>query len=210
MGLLWSFENLEDLTRHKNPLVRMWAFERLSLLYPEMTGDTAKRLITDKDDSISRAAIEYFVSHPDKRYVEGLLEAYGKSSGNMGALIANAIVNAKDARIIHAFGEKYSSNDQHDLMGYALSVFHIAGLQTSDSKMIAEESLKILKASGDDIKTISRSIFMANLAAGTDISRLLDLAFSHPDSPAILSSLLATICQHCGSWYNEDDLFEEA
>ena len=209
MELLWSFENLEDFTRHKNPLVRMWAFERLSLHYPEMTGDTAIQLITDRDDSISRAAIEYFVSHPDKRCVEGLLEAYRKSSGNMGALIANAIVNAKDARIIHAFGEKYSSNDQHDLMGYALSVFHLAGLHTSDSKMIAEESLKILKASGDDIKTISRSIFMANLTAGTDISRLFDLAFSHPDSPAILSSLLATICQHCGSWYNEDDLSEE-
>jgi hypothetical protein len=116
MELLWSFENLEDFTRHKNPLVRMWAFERLSLLYPQMTGDTAIQLITDRDDSISRAAIEYFVSHPDKRYVEGLLEAYGKSSGNMGALIANAIVNVKDVRIIHAFGEKYSSNDKHDLM----------------------------------------------------------------------------------------------
>jgi hypothetical protein len=210
MGSLWNFENLEDLTRHKKPLVRMWAFERLSFLYPEMTGATAIRLITDKDVSISRAAIEYFVSHPDKRYVEGLLEAYRKSSGNTAALIANAIVNAKDARIIHSFREKYSSNDQHDLMGYALSVFHIAGLHTSDSKMIAEDSLKNLKASCDNIKTVSRSIFIANLAAGTDISRLLDLAFSHPDSPAILTSLLAAICQYCGSWYNEDDLFEEA
>ena len=31
-GLIWSFEDLENLTRHKNPLVREWAIERLSLL----------------------------------------------------------------------------------------------------------------------------------------------------------------------------------
>jgi len=209
MELIWSFEDLENLTRHKNSLVRGWAIERLSLLYPEMTGDTAIRLIGDKDDTISRKAIEYFISYPDKKYVEGLLEAYGMSSGNMAAFIANAIVNAKDTRIIHAFREKYLSNYQHDLIGYAFSVFHVAGLHASDSKKIAEESLKILKASGDDIKKVSYPIFRANLIAGTDISRLLDLAFSHPDSTAILSSLLATICQHCGSWYNEDDLSEE-
>ena len=137
MELIWSFEDLENLTRHKNPLVRGWAIERLSLIYPEMTGDTAMRLIGDKDNSISRAAIEYFINHPDKKYVEGLLEAYGMSSGNMAAFIANAIVNAKDTRIIHAFREKYLSNYQHDLIGYAFSVFHVAGLHASDSKKIA-------------------------------------------------------------------------
>lgn len=209
MGLIWSFEDLENLTSRKNLLVGEWAIERLSLLYPDRTGDIAIRLIGDKDNSISRAAIEYFISHPDKKYVEGLLEAYGKSSGNRAALIANAIVNAKDTRIIHAFREKYSSNYQSDLIGYTLSVFHIAGLHASDSKKIAEESLGILKASGEDIKKVSHPIFMANLIAGTDIFRLLDLAIGHPDTTAILGGFLATICQHCGFWYNEDDLSQE-
>ena len=140
MNTIWSYEGLAALCRHKKPIVREWAINRLSLLYPDNAGDVALKLINDEDGFVAEKAVNHFSNHPDGKYKDALLNLYKKSSGRIAGRIANVLSTLSDVRLIDAFKEKFASTAKTDLIGYPLSVVNIAMLHSNESKRIADES----------------------------------------------------------------------
>lgn len=73
MDYPWSVGDVSRLCRHKLPEVRLWAVERLSLLYPEEAGDVALELLNDPDDVVALAAARHFSSRSEELFKDDLL-----------------------------------------------------------------------------------------------------------------------------------------
>ncbi len=204
MNFIWQFKDLSELCRHKYPLVRKWAVNRLSAIYHEKAGDIALKLISDENNAVVQEATDHFLNYPDETYKNALLELYKKSSGAIAGSIATTLVKLKDTRLIHVFSEKYKSTIGKDLSGYSLSVLGIAMMQEDVSKQIAEASLKSII----DFDQYADILFMANLVAGTDIKTLLNFCFGQPGNSDLVAELLKDIGRDCGSWYDIDDITE--
>ena len=143
MNFIWTFESLKKLLVHKDSMVKVWAIERLSRLFPEQTGDVAITFVMDKNDAVAQAAITHFITYPEEKYADKILEAYRNSRDFRAGMLANAIAAVQDTRLIQVFREKYGLYGQDDPIGYAASIFHLARLHTQESKRIAENALKL-------------------------------------------------------------------
>lgn len=207
MHYIWSFESLRGLLGHKEPMVREWAVGRLSALYPERAGDAVIELITDKDEAVVMESIAHFITHPDRKYADQLLDAYRTSSEMKAGRLADAIIAIEDAPLVQAFNRKYEPNGGEDPWGYALSVFHVARLRNQESRDIAKSALQFLEK--QDEESICETIFASNLTAETSLTVLFDFCFKRPQNPSLLIGLLVAIGNECGAWYSKEDLMEE-
>lgn len=211
MSFIWDFEGLSRLCQHKRPIVRKWAINRLSLLYPERAGDVIIRSISDKDASVAIEAVEHFLKYPAERYKDAFLNVYKRGSGIIAGRLAKILAKIKDARLIDAFAEKYASNKdkESDLIGYSVSTLGVSMLNIDKSKEITYASLKDITDLEDHETPIAGALFTANLSGGVDIDRLLRFCYTHIDNPELFITLLTEIGRHCGSWYKNEDLKEE-
>lgn len=209
MNYIWSRDDLARLCRHRKAIIREWAIERLTLIYPEDAGEVALKLISDNDKYAAQTAVDYFSDYPDKRYSDDLLNLYKTTSGVIAGRIASALAKLNDTRLINAFKEKYAPGEDIDLLTYPLSILHIASFDAKEAKEIARQSLKSISDGNDFALSISATLFFANLRAGTDISELLNVCFEQPDNVDLIIKLLTEIGSYCGSWHSEDDYREE-
>ena len=64
MEPLFSFEELVRYTKHRSPLVRGWALERIQTIFPTQGKDIALRLLEDQDPLVRDKALHYIEKHP--------------------------------------------------------------------------------------------------------------------------------------------------
>jgi tetratricopeptide (TPR) repeat protein len=211
MEWIWKFESLVELLDHREALVREWAMERLITLYPETAGPVAIRHISDPVEGVAQAALSHFIDRPDGACADELLKAYAACTGDWVGMIAGALSRLKDARLIEAFQEKFSHLTRDDLQGYAVSVVHIADLQTPATAAVAAGALRRIGEMGEPVGKIRepiRWLFSANLEAGNSIGPLLEFCFARSDWRPWLSAFLIALGDECGTFYIEAD-FEE-
>ncbi|NTU43534.1 MAG: hypothetical protein HGA78_10915, partial [Nitrospirales bacterium] len=203
---IWTAEQLESLSGHKNPIVREWAMERLRELYPERAGETALRLLSDRDTKIAFSAAVFIQSHADEKYADRLLEIYKKSSGPIIAKIAGALAKIGDRRLISAFRERYRKAPGSDPIGYTLSVVCIASLGGDDVREIVRASLSLLSGSRKFSSVEAAPLFQAYLTADMGVEGLISFCLEQKNSSELMRSALAEICRSCGAWYKEQAL----
>jgi hypothetical protein len=213
MGWIWALDDLVKLLDRENPLVRGWGMERLIALYPETVGAVAIRYLGDRQEVVARAAAGHLIEHPQSEHADQLLKAYAGAEGIRAGMMANAISRLKDARLVKAFQNKYADDAREDLIGYALSVAHIADLKAQESGAIAEGALhyiRDLEGTSDAVKNILQTVFSANLIAGNPIGPLFDFCFQRHEWRPWLVALLMALGEICGTWNTGFDLVEEA
>lgn len=212
MEWLWKFEPLVKLLENETPLVREWAMERLLALYPESAGPVAIRHIEDPLKRISTAALIYFCEHPQPEYADELMKAYSDGNRLNAGMLAKALSQLKDPRLIEAFQKKYAAATLEDPVGYVGSVAGIAGLQTPESAAIAKEALLRLAQTGEsdrEAKDLLTVLFSANLFAGAPIDHLFEFCFARDNWRLLLLAWLVALGESCGSGISEFDLERE-
>jgi tetratricopeptide (TPR) repeat protein len=212
MEWIWKFEPLVELLDHPESLVREWAMERLTSLYPDRVGPVAARHISDPVEAVAWAALSHLIDRPDGTCADELLKVYATSTGEMAGLAAGALSRLKDTRLIGAFKEKYLNVAREDLQGYAISVAHIANLQAPGSAAIVAGALQQIAQVGEpDSRTraMVRLVFSANMDAGGSIDSLFEFCFARPEWRPWLTACLTTLGNECGTFYTEVDLEEE-
>jgi len=203
---LWSFEALARLCGHQDPGVRSWAADRARYLYPQEAGPLMVGLLNDREESVAVQAADYFCAYPDSGIADTLLAAFRKSSGLSAERLAHALVLLKDNRLLDAVKEKHVRIPEAEaaLADFAGGLMKVALLGTKEAHLYVEDTLGHLDSLGRS-REAAALFFHANLAAGTDISKLLLSAYRSGVS-GYVAALLSGITYRAGGWCAIEDL----
>jgi len=206
MSLIWDLKTLGELSRHKRPIVRLWACERINHLYGGEGGDILLERLDDSDKDVINEAIQYFIEHPDKRYADPLLMAYRERRGWIGGGLADALSRMKDDRVLLAIEEK-SKESPLDPIESAWVIPSITRIgDKGEVRGWLERMLRELPEDEDIEPSFFSSLTKAIVIVDGDISDLLIRTIDHPRS--LLPTLLKSILELFGSWYTEEDVLE--
>ncbi len=206
-NFIWSYEDLSQLSQHKNLIVREWSIERLGVMYPEDCGDVMIRALEDKERTIALTAAEHFVKYPNPKYKRRLLEIYESTTGELAGDIAIALSKLGDDLLIKTFKIKYQ-NIKSDPSGYVKSVFAIGLLKTEESRKIVETALR-------DILTIEgylehiHTLFWCSLLTGISVQDLVNFCLVHPEDEKMFFVFLKVLSDYCNSWDNLEEVDNE-
>lgn len=204
-AFLWNFEALARLCGHQDQGVKGWAVDRVRRLYPKDAGPLMGGLLSDRNGSVAAQAAAYFCADPDRNFADALLAAFRKNSGMSAERLAHALVLLKDGRLLDAVRDKYARIPEAAPADFAGVLMNVALLGTDESQRYVEDTLGHLDSFGDFREAAAGVFFSANLAAGTDIGKLLLFSY-HSDVGGYVAALLAGIVNHAGAWCSLEDL----
>ncbi len=202
---LWNFESLARLCGHQDPGVKCWAADRIRRLYPKKAGPFMVGLLGDRNGSVAAQAAAYFCDDPDRNFADALLAAFRKSSGVSAGHLAHALALLKDGRLLDAVRDKYDRISEAAPADFAGMLMNVALLGTDESQRYVEDALGHLDSVGDFREVAAGAFFSANLAAGTDIGKLLLFAYRSGVS-GYTAALLAEIVNRAGVWCSLEDI----
>lgn len=198
---IWSQSDLNRLTRHKTPMVRRWACERLRTLYGQPDPEVLQGLLKDRDPQVLHEAFEYLEAYPDPKFKDTLLNLYGTRSGGIAGKCAWLLGQFKDDRLIWAYEKKRRAGTvDFDEMDWTIG--SMGKLGTIQARAHLKRILSEIKE--DTAPFLISPLIHALLEAKEDFSVLLEefARFYQKWGMEILYPFTSV----CGSWHSLEDL----
>ena len=198
---IWNQDDLKKFAGHPKPLVRLWACERLQILYGKTGQEVLETLLKDQDQDVLLEALNYLEGYPEQRFKDLVLKAFEKHTGTVGNRCSVILGKLKDERLIPAYERKIEEKTT-DSDGRIWMTIALGELGTDKARKILRDLLPDITEDTDPhlIDVLISSLLKAQediavpLEAYTRVYRKRGMEILYP---------LTAIC---GSWYALEDL----
>jgi HEAT repeat protein len=182
--LLWTFDDVVRFIDHPDRLVRRWAFERLTKLFPDRAGEAMVAMLDDENDYISRQAAEFLAGAGDvERYGSAMLDRLRQAQGARFGSLAQALARLGDRRALPLVLERFERGGEPLDVREFLCLVSALGILGGDEARGALWT--ILKSTSEDDRLWAAAAMEALLDAAQpeDVTQLVRLHRSWPPDP---------------------------
>jgi tetratricopeptide (TPR) repeat protein len=198
---IWSRSDLIQLSRHKAPLVRRWACERLRTLYGKPSDEVLERLLRDRDREVLLEVLRYMETYPEPKLKDTVLRLYETKTGSIAGRCALLLGLFKDDRLISTYENKTRGKEvDFDEMSWTLD--SMGKLGTDQAKDLLKKILSEITEDNDPF--LIPSVIHALLEAKEDFSVLLEEYARFYQKWGM--EILYPFSSVCGSWHSLKDL----